>query len=498
MQVLEEHSRSLGEFLLLPNLTTPDCAQDRVDLTTRVVRHRAGEPSALCLATPIVSAIMQSVSEPRLAIALARRGGLSFLHHNQSIEDQAQMVREVKAHKAGFRAPSATLGQERALCDVLDLLDDSDRAYVAITDDGSPTGQLVGLISRQDFHPARHDLASAVNTRMRPLGALVTVKHGTSLSEANDVLWDHHLDVLPVVDADGRLASLVVRGDYEAHKSFPHETIDHDKRLRVGAGINTHDYRRRLPALVDAGVDVVCIDSSDGYSTWQADTIRHAKTTVPQIPIGAGNVVDHRGFRYLADAGADFVKVGIGGGSICITREQKGIGRGQADALIDVVSERDRYADETGDYIPICCDGGVLLDNHMAIALALGADFIMLGRYFARFDESPGRRVELDGRPAKEYWGEGSRRAQNAARYDQGDRTELDFEEGVDGYVPYAGSVDDGIITTLSKLRSTLVSCGASNLKDFHDGAVLAPISPLTSAQGTHDIQLRRLEDEHR
>ncbi|MGX6601848.1 IMP dehydrogenase [Micromonosporaceae bacterium Da 78-11] len=492
MKILDEVSRTLNEFLLVPNLTTAACTPDNVDLSVPLVRHRVGEVSPIRVATPLTSAIMGAVSSPRLAIALAQCGGLSFIHQNQSVEEQVAMVAAVKRHKAGFRfsdiniKPSATLGEVTA------LLESAERDVAVVTDDGSAHGLFVGLISTDDFHPRRHDLNDSVESRMRPAAGLVTASPEVSLSEANTLIWDHRLDVLPVVDAAGLLQSIVLRRDYELHKRFRNESIDDEKRFRVGAGVNTHDYRERIPALVAAGADLLCIDSSDGYSVWQAETLRFVRETYgDSVRIGAGNVVDGRAFRYLAEAGADFVKVGIGGGSICTTREQKGIGRGQASALIDVVEARDAYAAETGVYVPLCCDGGLLTDSHMAVAFALGADFVMLGRYFARFDESPAPLVRVGGQFFKEYWGEGSARARNVSRYEHGGGSKLAFEEGVDGYVPWAGSLYDNVATTIAKLKATMISCGSVSVADFHTDAVLVPVSQQSFLQNSAEIQIR-------
>ncbi|GAA2517737.1 inosine 5-monophosphate dehydrogenase [Winogradskya humida] len=449
------------------------------------------------MATPLTSAIMGAVSSPRLAIALAQCGGLSFIHQNNTVEEQAAMVTAVKRHKAGFRfsdiniKPSATLGE------VTILLESAERDVAVVTDDGSPHGTFIGLISTDDFHPRRHNLDDDVASRMRPAADLVTAPPTVSLSEANTLIWDNRLDVLPIVDGTGALQSIVLRRDYELHKQFRNESIDAEKRFRVGAGVNTRDYRERIPALVEAGADLLCIDSSDGFSVWQSETIAYVRERYgDRVRIGAGNVVDGRGFRYLADAGADFVKVGIGGGSICITRDQKGIGRGQASALIDVVEARDAYARETGIYVPLCCDGGLITDSHMAVAFALGADFVMLGRYFARCAESPAPIVRVGGQLFKEYWGEGSNRARNVTRYDHGGGTKLTFEEGVDGYVPYAGSLYDNVDTTIVKLKSTLISCGATTIADFHRDAVLVPVSQQSFLQNTAEIQLRDLQSD--
>lgn len=490
MRRIDESSRQLGEYLLLPNYTGEDCTLDNVDLTTPLVRHRIGEAPEITLATPMVSAIMQAVSSPRLAAALAECGGLSFLAHNQEIRSQTEMVRAVKRQKAGFRQSEANVKPTATLGDVAEILQQTNQEVAVVTDDGNPEGRFLGMISLADFHPQRHSTDEFVSTRMREARKLDTATPDITLSAANAMLWERRLEALPIVDDKGRLASIVLRSDYERHKRFHNETIDGEKRFRVGAGVNTHDYEDRIPALVDAGADVLCIDSSDGFSVWQQKTISFVREHYGEaVRIGAGNVVDARGFRFLAEQGADFVKVGIGGGSICITRDQKGIGRGQASALIDVVSERDTFAKQSGMYVPVCCDGGLLSDSDMAVAFALGADFVMLGRYFARFDESPSRRVHANGRFMKEYWGEGSRRAASWRRYDQGGEG-LRFEEGVDGYVPYAGNIYDNVDTTLAKLKSTMVSCGSLTLKELHETAVLVTVSPETYRHNVAEVDV--------
>lgn len=489
MKILDETSRTLNEFLLLPGLTTEECTPRNVDLTTPVVRHKVGETSPVRIATPLVSAIMQAVSSPTLAVALAQSGGLPFIHQNQSIAEQADDVRMVKRHKAGFRSSEVNVKPSTTLAEVARLLSEVDQGVAVVTEDGTAEGRFLGVIGLEDFHVKRHGADEIVTARMRPREQLRTASPSISLSEANSLIWEHRLDVLPVVDGD-RVAALVLKRDYQAHKTFHNASVDEQKRFRVGAGINSRDHEDRVPALVDAGADVLCLDSSDGYSVYQKKALEFVRTKYGNdVFVGAGNVVDGRAFRYLAQAGADFVKVGIGGGSICITRDQKGIGRGQASALIDVVRERDAYAEETGVYVPICCDGGLLSDYHMAIAFAIGTDFIMLGRYFARFDESPSRKVRVDGQYYKEYWGEGSRRAQNAARYGQSD--EIAFEEGVDGFVPYAGSLHDNVELTRSKLTATMISCGATTLRKFHQDAVLVQVSERSYEQNTAEVRLR-------
>ncbi|MFF3019143.1 IMP dehydrogenase [Streptomyces sp. NPDC057939] len=490
MKILPETSRTLSEYLLIPGLTTADCTPDNVDLGAALVRHRVGEEPGVRIATPMVSAIMQAVSSPKLAVALAQVGGLSFIHQNQPVDEQAADVRAVKRHKAGFRTGEVTAAPDTPLGEVARQLAETEQGVAVVTKSGEPDGEFLGIIGLDDFHLERHGADETVGNRMRERAGLVTATASVSLSEANELIWQHHVDVLPVVE-DDRVVSLVLKSDYQAHKTYHRASVDAEKRLRVGAGINSRDYKDRIPALVEAGADVLCLDSSDGYSEFQRRTLEFAREQYgDEVFVGAGNVVDGRAFRYLADAGAAFVKVGIGGGAICTTRAQKGIGRGQASALIDVVEARDAYARETGVYVPLCCDGGLLNDSHMAMALAMGADFIMLGRYFARLDESASRKLQIGGQWYKEYWGEGSRRAQNAARYGQGGR--MVFEEGVDGYVPYAGSLYDNVERTRTKLISTMISCGSTNVRDFHRDAVLVAVSAESFKQTGAEIEVRR------
>lgn len=489
--IYNQESRTFNEYLLIPNLTTAECRAENVDLKTALVRYKKGqEESRLNLNIPITSAIMQSVSDSGLAIALTKRGGLSFIFGSQSIESQCEMVRKVKKFKAGIVVSDTNLTPDDKLEDVLEIKNRTGHATVSITHDGTSNGKLLGLVTSRDYRVSRMDTDVKVKVFMTPIEKLITAPDGVTLSEANDIIWDHKLNQLPIVDEDGCLVGLVFRKDYEQHKDNPLELLDSSKRLLAGAGINTHDYKERVPALVEAGADVLCIDSSDGFSVWQKETIEYIKKNYPHIPIGAGNVVDEEGFRYLADAGADFIKIGIGGGSICITRETKGIGMGQATAVQDVAAARDRYFEETGDYVPICSDGGIVFDYHMTLALAMGADFLMLGRYFARFDESPTRKLLVNGNYVKEYWGEGSNRARNWQRYGYANKSgNMVFEEGVDSYVPYAGPLGPNLSATLAKMKSTMTSCGSISLPEFRDKARMVLVSATSIVEGgAHDV----------
>jgi len=489
-KIIDEVSRTFSEYLILPGLTTKEDIPDNVNLQTPLVKYKKGEKPKISLNVPFVSAIMQSVSDSGLAIALAKEGGMSFIFGSQTIGDQADMVRKVKSHKAGFVESRANLKPGSTLQDVLNLKSRTGFSTIGITDDGSPSGVLLGLVTSRDYRVTKDSLDRKVSEFMTPAADLITAPNGVSLTEANDIIWEHKLNTLPIVDEDFRLKYFVFRKDYESHKDNPNELSDEHKRLIVGAGINTRDYRERVPALVEAGVDIVCIDSSDGFSEWQKETIDYIKTELgSDIMVGAGNVVDREGFEYLVNAGADFVKVGVGGGSICITREQKGIGRGQATAIIDVAKARDEYFEKTGIYIPICSDGGIVQDYHMTLALSMGADFLMMGRYFARFDESPTRKMLINGNYVKEYWGEGSNRARNWQRYDMGGSSNLKFEEGVDSYVPYAGKLKENLEVTLGKIKSTMCSCGVGNLKELREEAKITLVSSNNIIEsGAHDV----------
>lgn len=494
--IFPEESRTFSEYLLVPNLTTKSCIPNKVSLKTPLVAYRRGEEEpSLSLNIPLTSAIMQAVSDDGLAISLARQGGLSFIYGSQSVASQAKMVSSVKKFKAGIVTSKCNLKPDQTLADVIELKNKTGHSTVAITDNGEANGKLLGLVTSRDYRISRLALETPIKDFMRPFAELVCGKEGLSLSEANDLIWEHKLNQVPIITREQNLVGLVFRKDYDSHKENPDELSDNSKRLLVGAGINTRDYRERVPALVEAGVDILCIDSSDGFSEFQAECLAFVKSNYPHIPIGAGNIVDEDGFNYLAKHGADFIKVGIGGGSICITRETKGIGCGQASAVMNVAAARDRYFAETGIYIPICSDGGLVYDYHMSLALAMGADFLMLGRYFARFDESPTKRLMVNGTYVKEYWGEGSNRARNWQRYQEGDKNSLVFEEGVDSYVPYAGSLKENLEATLAKIKSTMCSCGSLTIQEFQSKARLVLVSATSIVEGSaHDVIAKESE----
>ena len=489
----KEESHTFSEYLLVPGYSSAECQPKNVSLKTPLVKFKKGEESAINLNIPLVSAIMQSVSNDTLAIALAKEGGISFIYGSQSIQNQAEMVRKVKSYKAGFVKSDSNLKPTDTLADVVNLKGKTGHSTVAITEDGTANSKLVGIVTGRDYRVSRMSLDLPIQEFMTPIEKLITARSGISLKEANDIIWENKLNSLPILDEEGRLESFVFRKDYESKKSNPNELLDSQKRYMVGAGINTRDYETRIPALIEAGADVLCIDSSEGFTEWQQRTIKWVRDNYGEkVKIGAGNVVDAEGFRFLAECGADFIKVGIGGGSICITRETKGIGRGQATSVIEVAQARDEYFKETGIYVPICSDGGIVHDYHMTLALAMGSDFIMLGRYFSRFDESPTNKVKINGQYMKEYWGEGSARARNWQRYDMGGDNKLSFEEGVDSYVPYAGPLKDNVAISLSKVKHTMCNCGALTIPELQEKAKITRVSATSIVEGgAHDVVLK-------
>ena len=487
---INEPSHTFNEYLLIPGYSSSECVPANVSLKTPLVKFRKGEEPSISMNIPLVSAIMQSVSGDKLAVALATEGGVSFIYGAQTIENEAAMVKRAKTYKAGFVRSDSNIRPDQTLGEVIALTETTGHSTIAVTEDGSPDGKLLGIVTGRDYRVSRMSMDLKVSEFMTPFEKLVWAPEGTSLKEANNIIWDYKLNSLPILSKEGNLCYMVFRKDYDTHKQNPNELLDSHKRYVVGAGINTRDYEQRVPALVEAGADVLCIDSSEGFSEWQKITIGWIREKYgDSVKVGAGNVVDADGFRFLAECGADFVKVGIGGGSICITRETKGIGRGQATALIDVCAERDKYYEETGIYVPVCSDGGIVYDHHITLALAMGADFCMLGRYFARFDESPSNKVSINGTYYKEYWGEGSARARNWQRYDLGGDKKLSFEEGVDSYVPYAGKLKDNVALTLSKIKSTMCNCGALTISELQQKAKLTLVSSTSIVEGgAHDV----------
>ncbi|MDY2626500.1 MAG: IMP dehydrogenase, partial [Coriobacteriales bacterium] len=269
----DEPAHTFNEYLLIPGYSSSENIPDNVDLSTPLTRFKVGEQPDIKLNIPMTSAIMQSVSNDTMAVALAREGGLSFIYGAQSIEDEAAMVARVKDFKSGFVVSDSNVSPENTLADILELKRQTGHSTVPVTEDGTPNGKLVGIVASRDYRVSRMDPSIKVKEFMTPFDHLVTAPASTTLSEANDIIWEHKINSLPIIDDEGRLLYLVFRKDYDQHKSNPNEMLDAQKRYLVGAGINTRDYAERVPALIEAGVDVLCIDSSEGFSEWQKRTL---------------------------------------------------------------------------------------------------------------------------------------------------------------------------------------------------------------------------------
>ncbi len=474
-----EPSRTLTEFRLLPGLTTRETSIEQVTLASPLVLRPDGE--AIFLTTPVLAAAMQSVSGSRMGIELARLGGAAVIYCSQPIADEAAMVAKIKAHKAGFVEPR-TIGPDTLLRDADGLRRREGYSTFPVVD---ADGRLLGLITRRDYDARIHGDVPA-RERMVPRAQLDVGVEITDLEAANALLIEGHRSVLPIVDRNDRLLSLVFRKDIEDHLDNPDQVVDEKKRLLAVAAINTHDVRERVPALVEAGVDVLVIDSSDGHTAFQRETVEWIRRCAPKLPIIGGNVITGEGFDYLVASGAGAIKVGMGGGSICITQEQKGTGRGLATAVMKVVEARDRHRAKTGIHVPVIADGGIVNSKDVVIALALGADAVMMGRFFARLEESPPETVRINDRVMKPYWGEGSARARewSPARYRQ-----AAFAEGVEGFVEYAGKLRDNLPLLVSKVKAALSSCGCRTMAELHANAELELVSALAIREGkVHDI----------
>jgi IMP dehydrogenase len=499
-KIVDDISRTFHEYLLLPGLTKKKHTSANVSLKVSIQKYNSKDGKGAELNIPFVSSSMQSVSGPDLAVALARKGGAAFIYCSQGIDSQAEMVKSVKEHKAGFVESDSNLSPSATLQDAVDLRKQTGHSTIAITEKGGKNTKLLGILTSKDFWEFKDDLSKPVSKYYTPLEKLVMAKEGVSLQAATELLWKNKKECLPVIDKKGNLKYLVFRKDYFDHKSNPDELTDSRKRLFVGAALNTYDYKERSRALVDAGVDCLCLDSSDGYTEWQYEACKYIRREYgDSIILGGGNVVTASGFKYLVEeAGVDFVKVGIGGGSICTTREQKGLGRGQASAVMEIAAIRDKYFKEKKTYIPICSDGGLNSDTQVIIALAMGADFVMMGKYFAMTDESPTPKINYRGRLYKPYWGEGSNRARNWQRYSQSENNQLIFEEGVDAYVPYSGRLADKVDVSTAKIKAAMCNVGVLGIKEFHEKAELTRVSEMTLVEGgTSNVeQLDRIQND--
>jgi IMP dehydrogenase len=478
--IIHEPSRTLMEYRLLPGLTKMESFPKEISLRTSLV-YSIKDEKKYYLNIPIVSAAMQSVSGSRMGIELAKLGGAAFIFCSQSIESQTKMIKKIKTHKAGFVKPK-TMKPDMTISEMYKIRKDTGHSTFPVVDEN---GMFLGLISKWDYDISLH-AKFFIKERMIPIDNVKVARNITDLKEANNVLLESHKSILPILDNEGKLLHLVFRKDINDQLDNPLEVHDEKKRLVAIASINTHDYQERVTKLIEAEVDVLAIDSSDGFTIYQKNAIHWITKKYPDIPVIGGNIITQEGFRFLVEAGAAAVKVGMGGGSICITQEQKGTGRGLATTVINVAEARDKFFKKTGKYIPIIADGGVTSTKDITIALALGVDYVMMGRYFARMEESPTDKIVVNNRVMKPYWGEGSIRAHDwkMKRYNQ-----AKFVEGVEGMVEYAGRLRDNLEETLAKIRSSMSTCGVKNIRELHEKAELELVSALSIREGkVHDI----------
>ncbi len=473
MKISNIKSTSLKEWRLLPGLTKAD---NNIDFSTEIAK-------GFKINIPLISSSMQAVTGPRMAIALAKQGGIGIIFTSQPIEKEAEMIKKVKSYKAGFIEKPVTVTPSMTVKELRKINEKTGYSTFPVTEDGSPNGVYKGLIFADDY------LLEDNSKKVSEL--LIDRKYidkNITFEEARRYLKSIKQKCLPIV-IDGKLKSLVFRKDVIDEKNYPRQLLDRQKRLMVGAAVNTHDYEERVKAVVKAGADILVIDSSDGYSEYQKRTIKYIKKNFPEIPLIGGNIVTREGFNFLVEAGVDGVKIGMGGGSICITQEVKGVGRGQATAVMECSKARDELYEKTGEYYPLISDGGASTNRDIIIALAMGANAVMSGRYFAGFDESPTKVIERGGNKFKPYWGEGSNKAKNWQRYNKS--VSKFIEEGVEGYVPYAGRLEDGIKKTLMTMISAMNNVGAATIKELHKLAHLEYISEGARIEGdVHDLHV--------
>jgi len=481
-QIASTVSHSLKEYRLLPRLTEANENAQSVSLETRLCRQDDGY---LVLRTPFLSAAMQAVTSVELAIAMAQLGGMGVFAVSQTIEEQCARIDAVKRFKAGFQTDIVTLSPEQSIDEVIGIINETGYSTFPVTDTGVFHGKLVGVITDKDFDE-RYDRQQRVIDRMKT--DVQTGIEEDDLKTANTRMIEYGRGFLPIVSSEGTLVSVVFKKDLDKHIRHPYSTEDAQKRLVVGAAISTHpEDRERLEALIEHQADVIVIDASDGHTEYQGETLKWIKAHY-DIPVVAGNVVTREGFNYLANCGADSVKIGMGIASGCTTQMVKATGRGQATSIKEVAAARDEWAKTNGDYIPLIADGSIQGPADMLIALSLGANALMMGNLLARFTESHGELVRnATGDLVKEYWMEGSRKAFNNRRYAQ--LASTFFEEGIVGQVPHAGSVYDKLPIVIQMLRSGMATTGCPTIEALHHDSILELQSSVSlEDSGVHDM----------
>ncbi len=486
-------SRRLQEYILLPGKIPAGISTEAVDISSPLTKFERGKEPSLRLNIPVLSSPMQSITGPEIAIEMAKLGGAGVIFCSQPVKDEANMVRRVKEYKAGFVMPDV-FSPDTPLKEVQKRIEEKGYSTFPITEDGMPNSRLTGYLTRKDFDPQLHSnlkvrdrMITMERLHYSSLGDVTDERGEIDLNKALGILRDSHHGSLPILDDQGKLCYVVFRRDVEEHAKNPLELIDQRKRFICGAAINTHDYRERAEAVIDAGADFLVIDTSQAHSEYVEICLRYVKERFEDIPVIAGNIVTGEGFKFLVENGADSIRVGMGSGSICITQEQINVGRGQATAVLEVTKARDELFEEKGVYVPIVSDGGITRAGDITMALALGADSVMVGRFVAGTEESNSKRITrnmtIDGRTVqeivKEYWGEGSNRARRWSGFRYGHNS---FEEGIEMYVPYVGHLRDYMLPSSTMIKDGIRKAGCRNIKELHESCVVQALSPFSFA----------------
>lgn len=473
VKISDSVSRTFTEYLILPGRTARTTRIEDISLRSRITDTQE-------IPLPFLSAAMQSVTGHELAIELAKQGGLGVVPSSLPIKEQAGIIEKVKRYRSGFVHNVRTVGPDEKVSRLLEL----ERLHGHSTYPVVEGRKLVGLISEKRYHPEK-DASLAVRDKMVPFDRLVVAQEGITLDQANDKVIESGIGALPIIDSERNLRSVVFFKDLKEHMAHPDSFVDSDKRLMVAGALSTHpEDTERAEALVKAGADFLVVDSSDLFSDFAEEAIERYRSF--RKPIIAGNIVHTDAFEFLANLGVDCVKIGQGSGSICTTRRVKATGRGQATAVLEIARARDRFFSKTGKYIPICSDGGISSTGDMAVALALGADLLMMGKYFAGFTESPQPlterpfKVVADGQEeissvsafVKPYWGEASARAKNIRRYGHTDPRSF-VVEGVEGFVLHKGSLSSQLPKDILALKGSMSTAGCRTLREFYERARL-------------------------
>lgn len=468
---------TFDDVLLIPAYS--EVTPNMVNLGGRFSRH-------IAVNIPMVSAAMDTVTEAEMAIAIAREGGIGVIHKNMSIENQAAQVRKVKRAESGMIYDPITISKDQTVGEALKLMHDNRIGGIPVVD---PDNKLIGIVTNRDLR-FQKDMSLPIANVMTHEN-LVTTNH-TGLAEASDILLKNKIEKLPVVDAEGKLMGLITYRDITKIQDYPNACKDDKGRLRVAAGVGvTSDTLDRVKALVDAGVDAVVIDTAHGHSANVTNTLRKVKEAYPELDVVVGNIATGEAARFLIEAGADGVKVGIGPGSICTTRIVAGVGVPQLSAIFEVAKVAHEYG------VPVIADGGLRYSGDVVKALAAGGDCVMMGSMFAGVEESPGETIIYNGRKFKSYRGMGSVEAMEAGskdRYFQSEKSDSSkfVPEGIVARVPYKGTLSETVYQLCGGLRSGMGYCGAKDIEALHN----AKFTKITSAGVTenhpHDVTITK------